>query len=134
MSISRRRIALLSVATAVLVGAGVLTATTAQAAIGCRVTYSVVNQWPGGFGANVTIDNLGDPLNGWQVRWSFAAGQTITQIWSATSSQRGAAVTATNVSYNGTVATNASTSFGFNGSWNNSANPVPTARVLRQSG
>src|SRR5262245_11629313 len=130
LSLGRRRAALLSVATTVLVGAGVLTATTAEAAIGCRVTYSVASQWPGGFGANVTIDNLGDPLNGWQLRWSFAAGQTITQIWNATSSQSGAAVTATNVSYHGSVATGASTSFGFNGSWNNSSNPVPTAFTL----
>ncbi|GLX10924.1 cellulose binding domain-containing protein [Microbispora sp. NBRC 16548] len=30
----------------------------------CRVTYTVTSQWPGGFGANVTIGNLGDPVNG----------------------------------------------------------------------
>ena len=125
MSLSRRRLALLSVATTVLVGAGILTAATAQAAVGCQVTYSVTNQWPGGFGASVTINNLGDPLNGWQLRWTFTAGQTISQIWSATSSQSGGAVTATNVGYNASVPTNGSTSFGFNGTWNNSSNPAP---------
>lgn len=36
----------------------------AYAAPGCRVTYTVTSQWPGGFGANVTIGNLGDPVNG----------------------------------------------------------------------
>src|SRR3954453_14055616 len=96
------------------------------AAAGCQVTYAVSSQWGGGFGANVTVTNLGDPINGWTLRWSYAAGQTVTQAWNATVSQSGAAVTATNVSYNGSLATNGSASFGFNGSWTGS-NPAPTA-------
>ncbi|GAA3750943.1 hypothetical protein GCM10022225_39130 [Plantactinospora mayteni] len=44
----------------------------------------------------------------------------------ATVTQSGAQVTARNTSWNGNLATNASTTFGFNGSWNNSSNPVPT--------
>ena len=63
----------------------------AQAAAGCRVTYTVTNQWPTGFGASVNIDNLGDPVNGWRLTWSFGAGQTITQLWSGSVTQSGAA-------------------------------------------
>ncbi|HEU5427421.1 MAG TPA: arabinofuranosidase catalytic domain-containing protein, partial [Actinocrinis sp.] len=44
--------------------------------------------------------------------------------------QSGANVTVTNVSYNGSLGTGASTSFGFNGSWNNSANPIPASFSL----
>ncbi len=50
----------LAAALATTPGAGVLTALPASAAAGCTVTYAVSSQWPGGFGANVTINNLGD--------------------------------------------------------------------------
>ncbi len=113
----------------VAVGAGVVTALPASAATGCRITYAVTNQWPGGFGADVTINNLGDPINGWTVVWSYSAGQQVTQAWSAAITQSGAQVTAKSVSYNASLATGASTSFGFNGSWT-SSNPVPTSFTL----
>ena len=38
----------------------------AYAAPGCRVDYTVANQWSGGFQASVTLVNVGDPLNGWK--------------------------------------------------------------------
>ncbi|MBQ1047728.1 cellulose binding domain-containing protein [Micromonospora sp. C51] len=99
------------------------------AAAGCSVNYAVSSQWPGGFGANVTITNLGDPLTSWTLTWSFGAGQTVTQSWNTTLTQNGAAVTARNVSYNGGIPTNGTASFGFNGSWN-SSNPAPTTFAL----
>lgn len=108
---------------------GTAVATSASAATGCRVDYTVTNQWGGGFGADVKITNLGDALSSWTLTWSFGAGQTVTQAWNTTATQSGAVVTARNVSYNGSVATGASTSFGFNGSWT-SSNPVPTSFAL----
>ncbi|WP_433363978.1 cellulose binding domain-containing protein [Actinoplanes sp. CA-142083] len=96
------------------------------AAAGCSVDYAVSSQWQGGFGANVTITNLGDPLTSWTLTWSYSAGQSVTQAWNTTLTQSGAAVTARNVSYNGAVATNGTVSFGFNGSWTGS-NPAPTS-------
>ncbi|GAA4466792.1 hypothetical protein GCM10023170_078230 [Phytohabitans houttuyneae] len=127
---TRRRIALFTAATAAaaLSAAGVvIVATGAQAAAGCRVTYTVSNQWGGGFGASVTVTNLGDPITSWALTWSYSAGQTVTQAWNATVTQSGSQVTARNASYNGNLATNASADFGFNGSWNNSSNPAPTS-------
>ena len=118
-----------AIATAAVVGAGVLVAVSAYAAAGCRVDYTVTNQWQGGFGANVTITNLGDPIDGWSLTWTYTAGQAVTQIWSATVTQSGGQVTATNVDYNRAIATNASTAFGFNGSWTTS-NPVPSSFAL----
>ncbi len=99
------------------------------AAAGCSVNYAVSSQWPGGFGANVTITNLGDPLTSWTLTWSFGAGQTVTQSWNTTLTQSGTAITARNVSYNGAIPTNGTTSFGFNGSWT-SSNPTPTDFAL----
>jgi beta-xylosidase len=124
-----RRTVLAAILT-VAVGAGLTAvATTASAATGCRVTYTVSSQWQGGFGADVKIDNLGDPLNGWTLTWSFAAGQTVTQLWNGSVTQSGTQVSVTNTSYNGSVATGASASFGFNGTWT-SANPVPASFAL----
>jgi non-reducing end alpha-L-arabinofuranosidase len=99
------------------------------AAAGCSVNYSVTSQWGGGFGANVTITNLGDQINGWTLTWSYPAGQQVTQAWNATVSQSGSQVTARNVSYNAGIATNANVAFGFNGSWT-SSNPPPTSFTL----
>ncbi|GIH49742.1 Cellulose binding domain-containing protein [Microbispora rosea] len=108
---------------------GALTSPAAHAATGCRVDYSVTNQWPGGFGANVSIDNLGDPVDGWKLTWSFSAGQTITQLWNGTYTQSGSQVTVTNASYNGAIPSGGSTSFGFNGAFNGS-NPAPSSFAL----
>ncbi|MET7423539.1 cellulose binding domain-containing protein [Dactylosporangium sp. NPDC005555] len=127
----RRTAVVLSTAAIGVAAAGVvvLTAPPASAATGCRVAYSVANQWPGGFGANVTVTNLGDPVTSWTVVWSFASGQSVTQAWNATVTQAGSQVTARNAGYNGSLGTGASTSFGFNGSWTGS-NPVPAGFTL----
>ncbi|WP_233625426.1 cellulose-binding domain-containing protein [Actinoplanes sp. ATCC 53533] len=122
-----------TIATAAAVGAaGIIMAAPAQAATACRVTYSVTNQWQGGFAASVTVDNLGDPVNGWQLAWSFPAGQAVTQLWNGTYAQSGSAVTVTNASWNGLIATGGSASFGFNGSWA-STNPAPTSFTLNRT-
>ncbi|MFG1904726.1 pectate lyase [Micromonospora carbonacea] len=124
----RKSLAVVTAAAATLAAAGVVaTAGVAQAAAGCRVSYVVGSQWPGGFSTTVTLTNVGDPITSWQLTWSFGAGQTVTQAWNATVTQNGSAVTATNASFNGNLATNASAAFGFNGTWNNSSNPTPTS-------
>ncbi|MEU6432100.1 arabinofuranosidase catalytic domain-containing protein [Microbispora sp. NPDC046973] len=129
MKVPRLRLWLATGLVAVAGAAGALTAPAAHAATGCRVDYSVTNQWPGGFGANVSITNLGDPVNGWKLTWSFSAGQTITQLWNGTYTQSGSQVTVTNVDYNAAIPSGGSTGFGFNGAFNGS-NPVPASFAL----
>src|SRR5438270_12184356 len=81
-----------------LVGATTATAVTGHAAtVGCQVAYTVGSQWTGGFTANIAITNLGSPVTGWTLRWTFGAGQSVTQAWSATITQSGTAVTAANL-------------------------------------
>jgi hypothetical protein len=127
----RKRTLGLSVAaaTVVVAGTGVVTALPASALAGCTVDYAISSSWPGGFGANVTVKNLGDPLSSWTLTWSYSAGQQITQAWNATVSQSGSQVTAKNAGYNGSLATNGAASFGFNGSWTGT-NPAPTSFSL----
>ncbi|GII80716.1 rhamnogalacturonan lyase [Sphaerisporangium rufum] len=117
-------------AAALIALAGGTAVTAEAAAIGCRVDYAVSSQWGGGFGANVSITNLGDPVNGWKLTWSFTAGQQVSQAWNATVTQSGSQVTASDAGYNASLGTGASTSFGFNASWNNSSNPVPASFSL----
>ena len=54
-------------------------------------------------------------INGWTLRFSFPGDQILTNVWNATATQSGAAVAATNVSYDGTSGRGGSTSFGFQG-------------------
>ena len=130
MRLSRFRLFVAAVVPVAVAATGGVVGVTAHAvADGCRVSYSVSSQWSGGFGADVSVTNLGDPVANWTLTWSFDARQRVTQAWNATVTQRGAQATARNVSWNGNLATNSSTSFGFTGSWNNS-NPVPAVFAL----
>jgi mannan endo-1,4-beta-mannosidase len=90
----------------------------------------VSSQWAntgtaGGYIATVTVTAGSSALSNWAVRWTFANGQTVSSAWNANVTQSGASVTATNESYNGSLAAGASTSFGFEGTWSGS-NAVPT--------
>lgn len=98
----------------------------------CHIVYTISNQWPGGFGASVMINNTGTTaLANWTLTWAFANGQTVTQLWNGNESQSGANVTVTNMSYNGSIPAGGSyNGMGFNGSWNGSTNAVPTSFVL----
>ena len=103
---------------------------TPTSGMACSVQYVVTNQWSGGFGASVTINNTGSTtINGWTLRWTFANGQTITQLWNGNYTQSGGTVSVTNLSYNGTIAPGGNTNFGFNASWNGS-NSAPTSLTL----
>jgi cellulose 1,4-beta-cellobiosidase len=120
----------LAASAALLAGGGmvVVAATQASAATGCRVTYTV-NQWNTGFTANLTVTNLGDPISSWDLRWTFAGNQQITQSWSSKFSQSGAQVSLTNEAWNGSLGTNASTNPGFNANYSGT-NAIPTSFTL----
>ncbi|MDG4795918.1 glycoside hydrolase family 6 protein [Micromonospora sp. WMMD1082] len=129
LSGGRRAVALAGASALVAGGLVALPVTAAHAATQCDVAYST-NQWQGGFTANITIRNIGDPLNGWTLGFTFPdANQRVQQGWSARWTQSGRNVTAQNESYNGNLASGASTSIGFNGSWSGS-NPAPTSFTI----
>ncbi|MBO3102294.1 cellulase family glycosylhydrolase [Cellulomonas fengjieae] len=125
MSQRTRALGSLFAALLAMTGIGAIAGTSAQAAAGCKVDYAVTNQWGEGFGANVTLTNLGDPLTSWTVGWTFSSGQRITQAWNGTATQSGNAVSVRDAGYNGVVRTGGTASFGFNGTWSGS-NAVPT--------
>src|SRR5262249_29170724 len=105
--------------------------TTPPASGGCAVAYSVTGQGAGGFQGDVKITNNGSSaINGWTLRWTYANGQVISQLWNGTVSQTGSAVTVTNVSYNPTIAAHTTVDLGFLASWNNTTNAAPTSFTL----
>lgn len=91
---------------------------------GCSATYAIAGQWQGGFQGEVRVTAGSSAITGWTVTWTFANGQSVSQVWNATVSSSGSTVTARNVSYNGSLGAGASATFGFLGSWNGT-NSVP---------
>ncbi len=104
---------------------------TAAAQTACSVGYAISSQWPGGFGAALTIKNTGTTaISNWTLTWSFTNGQTITQIWNASVTQSGANVSITNAGYDGTIPAGGSlATVGFNGTWNGT-NSIPVSFAL----
>ncbi|MEV6212072.1 glycoside hydrolase family 9 protein [Kitasatospora sp. NPDC051914] len=103
---------------------------TAPPTAACTVAYKVENAWGTGFTATVTVKNTGTTqVAGWTLGWTYPGNQKITNAWNATVTQTGAAVTAKDAGWNGTLAPGASAAFGFQGTYSGS-NPVPTAFTL----
>ncbi|MER6625193.1 cellulose binding domain-containing protein [Streptomyces sp. NPDC000931] len=78
----------------------------------CHVDYDLVNQWPDGFQATVTVTTR-EPLDSWRVGFALPDGQRITRMWDASPDQDGSRVTATAADYNKSVAAGGRLAFGF---------------------
>jgi cellulase/cellobiase CelA1 len=95
----------------------------------CRVG-ATVNAWNTGLTESIIITNTGtSAINGWSLAFTLPGGQTITSGWNATFTSSGSQVTATNVSYNGSLAAGASTSVGFQATHTGNT-ATPTAFML----
>jgi cellulase/cellobiase CelA1 len=73
----------------------------------------VVNSWSGGWQGEVAVRAGTSPINGWTVNWTSPGGQSVTQLWGGVRSGTGSTVTVRNESWNGSVAANGGTTFGF---------------------
>ncbi|GAB6938626.1 endo-1,4-beta-xylanase [Isoptericola variabilis] len=82
----------------------------------CAVTWTA-NAWSTGYTGSVTLTNTSDAAwSSWTLAADLPAGQHLDQGWSATWSQSGTTITATNAAWNGTVAPGASVAVGYNAS------------------
>ncbi|GAB3008806.1 glycoside hydrolase family 9 protein [Saccharothrix stipae] len=91
----------------------------------CKVVWRA-STWPDGMSVNITLTNTSNQTwNGWKLEFTMPGTQKISQGWSATWTQSGQAVTATNASWNGTVPPNGSVGIGFN-SWGSGSKAQPT--------
>ncbi|BCB81852.1 hypothetical protein Pflav_082620 [Phytohabitans flavus] len=122
----KQRLAIGAVAVLGLGGLSVIQALPASAAAGCSVTYTVTNSWNTGFQGNIVIRNVGDAWTSWNLTFSFANGQRVTQGWSGRFTQSGTGVTVANESWNGAVPNGGTVNPGFTGS-HTGTNNNPTA-------
>jgi len=119
--------------TAVAVGANSTPAAAAGIASPCTATYAIAWQTPSNsppdFGVTITIKNTATyAITNWTASFAFTAGQAIVagSVFSANVTQHGTTVTATPAgSFNANLAPGTSTSFGFNGTYDGTNNPVP---------
>ncbi|MDL5200026.1 cellulase family glycosylhydrolase [Streptomyces sp. ALI-76-A] len=96
----------------------------------CSVGYRATNEWSGGFQGEIVIRNTGTTaVSGWTLGFTFAGGQTVTNMWGGTATQSGGSVSVTPASYTSTIAANGSVTLGFIGT-KGATNPAPTAFTL----
>jgi PelA/Pel-15E family pectate lyase len=74
-------------------------------------SYTITNNWGAGYTGEITVtNNTNQAVSNWSVNWKDAG--TISNVWNANLSGANP-YTATSMSWNGTLAPNASASFGF---------------------
>ncbi|GAA3954349.1 cellulose 1,4-beta-cellobiosidase [Streptomyces marokkonensis] len=130
---TRSRTAMLAALTLVAGASGTAfaahSANAGAAAVPCTVDYEIQNDWGSGFTAAVTVTNNGAATSSWSLGWTYAGNQQVSNSWNAKVSQSGAAVTAANESYNGTLSTGGSAGFGFQATYSGS-NAIPATFTL----
>ncbi|MFM9442978.1 cellulase family glycosylhydrolase [Streptomyces acidiscabies] len=95
---------------------GTVNVTTGPPAPGqsCSVGYRAVGEWSGGFQGEIVIKNTSTTaVNGWTLGFSFADGQTVSNMWGGTATQSGGAVTVKPASYTATIPAAGSVTVGF---------------------
>ncbi|HEX3044866.1 MAG TPA: cellulose-binding domain-containing protein, partial [Bacillota bacterium] len=102
---------------------------------GYVVSYVIQSDWGNGATISVTITNKTPAaVNGWTLAFTFPGNQKITNIWNATFTQSGAAVSVKNAGFNATIPANGgSVNFGFNLNYSGS-NGKPTSLTLNGTG
>jgi mannan endo-1,4-beta-mannosidase len=101
--------------------------------LSCSVGYRVVNEWPGGFQGEITIHNTGTTtISGWTLGFTFANGQTVSNMWGGTPTQTGGTVSVAPASYTSTIIAGGSVVVGFIGA-KGSTNTAPAAFTLSGS-
>lgn len=77
-----------------------------------------MNEWSNGFQGAVRLTNTSNTtINGWEVNWEYTDGAVITGSWNASLAGNNP-YTASNVSWNATIAPGQTVEFGFQGAKN----------------
>ena len=105
----------------------------ASPAVEASCTYTVDNEWSTGFTASVTIKNdTSAPISGWAVNWQYASNRMVSG-WNANFLGSNP-YSATNVTWNGSIAVGQSVSFGLQGDKNGGSAERPTVSGTGCSG
>jgi hypothetical protein len=118
----------ISIISSLCLALGLIASGSASAQSACSVSYTTVNSWGSGAQINVAATNNGAAVTAWEVCWTFAGNETISNLWDGTFTATGNNVCVTNAAYNGSLAANGTATFGFN--INNPSAQAPTAFTL----
>jgi cellulase/cellobiase CelA1 len=92
----------------------------------CKVS-DTIDAWNTGLTENITVTNTGSStVNGWKLTFTLASGQAVTNVWNATITPSSGTVSATNLSYNASLAPGGTASFGFQATHTGNTTPPPT--------
>lgn len=92
---------------------------------GLSCTYVVSNSWGTGFTGAIRVTNTGtSSRSGWTASWQYAGSNRITSAWNVVFSGSNP-YTASNLSWNGTLAGGQSIEFGFQGNTNGGSVETP---------
>lgn len=94
----------------------------------CTAHYTLDNEWPDGFKAQVTLTPR-KTVHNWRLSWEFQSGQRVNQMWNGEFVQHGRTVTVTPADYNETARGGEALEVGFLGSWD-SGNTTPTGLAI----
>lgn len=88
----------------------------------CTIDYDINGEWPGGFIAQVTVENTSKKdIDNWNVGWSFTGDETMRQLWNGVVAVEGSEVTVTHPHWNPVLEAGTSTTFGFLGNTSDGA-------------
>ncbi|MEI7030432.1 cellulase family glycosylhydrolase [Streptomyces pratensis] len=98
--------------------------------IRCSVDYRVVGDWPAGFQGEIVIRNTGaTAIDAWTLDFTFADGQSLTNMWGGTPAQSGGTVSVTPASYTSSIPADGSVTVGFTAA-RGTTNTAPSAFTL----
>ena len=77
------------------------------------MSATVETQWSGGYVVQPVNVTAGGAISGWTVTFTLPSGHMIANMWNASYTTSGQAVTARNMGYNGNLGAGGTTNFGF---------------------
>lgn len=81
-------------------------------------SHRIISDWGFGFTAEIKITNTGNsPVTDWNIEWNYQNGESVSYAWNAALNGSNP-YSASNLSWNGTIANRASVTFGFVGAKN----------------
>jgi len=106
----RRVRRLLALVASVVALAFTVTPAHASGTISC---YYRLLKFEKAFMADLFVTNQGAPITGWTAHWTFSSDERLGNVWGAIMVQREHDITATNVSWNASIPTGGTMSFGW---------------------
>ncbi|WP_439386680.1 glycoside hydrolase family 6 protein [Amycolatopsis lexingtonensis] len=98
------------------------TTTTPQPSGTCHVTHRVVSAWTGGYTGEIVLENRGTAVDHWTLTFT-APGVTVSQGWNGTWTDTGDVVKVDNATWNGSLATGAAVTIGYNAGYGGGTPP-----------